>query len=65
MRSECYLILIVSSIPEYRSCSSTTGMSNFIGHLSLFGFRHRMKNGLQLAMEPRRACRESWNLAAT
>ena len=44
-------ILIVSNIPVYRNCSSTIGMSNFIGALSELGLMQRTNHGLHLEIK--------------
>lgn len=59
------LIFMVSSIPKNLNCSKTTGISNFIGALSLFGFIHLTNQGLHFDIESKRLWRESENLAAT
>lgn len=59
------LILMVSNIPAYLNCSKTTGISNLIGALSLFGLTHLTNHGLQRAIDSNNWCKLSLNLAAT
>lgn len=56
------LILIVSSIPEYLNCSSTTGISKRIGNFSLLGLMHLTNQGLHLDIDSSSCCRPSLNL---
>lgn len=56
------LILMVSSMPVYRSCASTHGMSNRMGDLSVFGFMQRTNQGLHRDMDSSNCWRLSENL---
>ena len=58
-------ILIVSNIPAYLNCSSTTGMSKRMGLLSLLGLMQRINQGLQRDIDSRSCCKLSLKRAAT
>lgn len=58
-------ILMVSNMPAFLNCSITTGMSNLMGVLSLFGLRQRTNHGLHLDIFSRSCCKLSLNRAAT